>query len=104
MQSLMSLLLPAPCVTAHPQNHRSILPPTRPRFSDPHPLNLPRVTHPQRGTDDGWVNGLGLGGGRGLGKWEPPWEFPCQRAHLTASPTGRCHVPQGPDGIQWSAR
>lgn len=44
------------------------------------------------------------GGGRGLGKWEPPWEFPCQRAHLTASLMEPGDVPQGPDGIQWSAR
>lgn len=32
------------------------------------------------------------------------WEFPCQWAHLTASLMDHGDVPQGPDGIQWSAR
>lgn len=70
----------------------------------PQPLNLLRATHPHRGTHEGWVVGSLRGGGRGLGKWEPPWEFPCQRAHLTASLMEPGDVPQGPDGIQWSAR
>lgn len=79
---------------------RTTPPPPQP----PQPLNLLRATHPHRGTHEGWVVGKLRGGGRGLGKWEPPWEFPCQRAHLTASLMEPGDVPQGPDGIQWSAR
>lgn len=74
------------------------------RPQPPQPLNLLRATHPHRGTHEGWVVGKLRGGGRGLGKWEPPREFPCQRAHLTASLMEPGDVPQGPDGIQWSAR
>lgn len=44
------------------------------------------------------------GGRQGCSKWEPAREFPCQRAHLTGSLMNRGDVPQGPDGIQWSAQ
>lgn len=96
-------MLPSPCVIVHPQNHGLVQalggapppPPSERAKSDP-----PSEGHRWRLGKGGW----GVRGGRGLGKWEPPWEFPCQRAHLTASLMEAGDVPQGPDGIQWSAR
>lgn len=41
---------------------------------------------------------------QGCSKWDAGWEFPCQWTHLTASLMDHSDVPQGPDGIQWSAR
>jgi len=49
------------------------------------------------GTIDRWER-------HGCGKWALRWEFLCQWAHLTASLMDDSDVPQGPDGIQWSAR
>lgn len=70
-----------------------------------------------RGRRRRWVVGAGRVGGVGTGglidrgerqpgcsERDPGREFPCQWAHLTASLMDHGYVPQGPDGIQWSAR
>ena len=51
-----------------------------------------------------WSVGYKLEGGMDGVSGIQEWEFPCQRAHLTASLMENGDVPQGPDGIQWSAR